>query len=258
MMPGVTCLPRPSTSTAPAGADRLLPTAAILPPDDEQVRVLQDSGRTLRPDRRAAHDDGRTGAADRPRLRARETGERPSRGAAAGAGAVFFARLAASSRSSRACSGSIRDPSIQISATRGSSRRTARRSRRRGWRSSRPRGCPDGPARPSCRAGIVVTAASASSRDSPRAIASRTRFGNVSRSSEPVRRERKREAGVPEPLRVRRSRGRTPAAAGHGHVQPLRPRSSSFSGCGKSTRRTRSGWAATTSALSRYSSFPPT
>ena len=31
MMPGVTCLPRPSTSSAPAGALRLLPTAVILP-----------------------------------------------------------------------------------------------------------------------------------------------------------------------------------------------------------------------------------
>src|SRR5262249_27289717 len=31
MMPGVTCLPCPSISTAPAGAERFLPTAAIRP-----------------------------------------------------------------------------------------------------------------------------------------------------------------------------------------------------------------------------------
>ena len=71
MIPGVTCLPRPSTSMAPDGRLQVLSDGGDLSVHHEQVGLLEDPGAALRPDRGAPHDDGR-GRGHRPRLARRQ------------------------------------------------------------------------------------------------------------------------------------------------------------------------------------------
>ena len=70
---------------------------------------------------------------------------------------------------------------------------------------------------------------------------------------EAVRRDRERDSGVAEPPRVAGRAVDTRAGASCGTSSHSSSRSS-LSGCGKATRRTRSGLAAATSCSSRYSS----
>ena len=180
MMPGVTCLPFPSTSTAPEGAERFFPTAATRPLTTRTSafsRIPADPCVHTVAARTTTADGAATGAAKR---------------GGAGRTSVFAAVDAFSGAPSFSfsfgfapCPGSSRTPSIQISATRllsakGSPVSTTRFAIFPG--AIVPRRSP----RPSWPAGIVVTAASAASAESPRSIASRTRSGKSLASSRPA------------------------------------------------------------------------
>ena len=176
MMPGVTCLPRPSISKAPAGAETSRPTAVTFP------STTSTSAPSRMPEGPCVHTVApRTttapGDASGPPSRA---GAGRTSGAFAGAGDLAAADAASVFFGAR----SIRLPSIQISATvlfssKGAPSRTTRFAMRPDSRV--PRRSP----RPSCRAGTTVTAASASSAESPRPIASRTRASKSSTFSRP-------------------------------------------------------------------------
>ena len=199
MMPGVTCLPRPSTSRAPAGAVRSLPDRRDLAVDDEHVGVLEDPGRPLRPDGRAADDDRRrrghgAGLARRAPA-ARRARERPPGEAEASSDFDFALRLVAK-LDARAVDPDLGDAALlreglaRLDDEVGDlARRDACRAGRRGRA-----GAPESSSPPRARR----------PRDSPRAIASRTRFGKSFGIVEAGGRERELETRVAHPPRVRR------------------------------------------------------
>ena len=141
MMPGVTCLPKPLTSIAPAGACRLRPTADDLSVHRDEVRALEDPGRALRPDRRAPHDDDlrREHRAFFARGQRADIGLRGPLGGSSPGGSARRAGRHSSSRGPRSAFRRSRSQRLSPSG------RRAPPSQRRGLRSCRRRSCRGSP-----------------------------------------------------------------------------------------------------------------
>ena len=244
MMPGVDVLaarrrsrPRPPARRAP------LPTAVIFPLTTTRSRPR--GPRPAPPSRpsRAAHDD-RLRRRERPALRRRKrpdvrlAGPRPSprlerrRGPPPPTARVFV-------------SGSSMPPPVDpdlrrraLASANGSPVSTARFGDL-----APPRSCPSRSASPSCRAGTVVTAASASSSRE----AARDRLAHAPREVLDVVEARRREGEGrrrrPAATSGSTARGRSAAAARAARRSTPRRRRAG-TGRGKSTRRIRSGFAA--------------
>ena len=196
MMPGVTCLPRPSISRAPAGAASAAGRRAATFPSTTSTSApsRMPAGpcvQTVAP--RTTTADG---AASGPRLAGRRG--RASRRALAASGGLLAAVAASVFFAARSIRVAV-DPDL---GDRGSSPRTARRRGRRGWRSCPASRVPRRSPRPSWRAGIDGHRRERVVRREPPPHGLAHADVEVVDLLEAVRRQRERDSGVAEPPRI--------------------------------------------------------